>query len=83
MAEGVGVAVADGVAVGDPAGCGVPAGDTELVGPVFGVGVGLVVAVDVMVGRAVVRAGAVEVEVEGCPVEGLLTVACCGGLTST
>jgi hypothetical protein len=61
----------------------VPAGDTELVGLVFGVGVGLRVGVDVVAGGDVVRAGAVEVEVDGCPVEGLLTVAVCAGLTST
>jgi hypothetical protein len=61
----------------------VPVGDTELVGPVFGVDVGLVVGVDVTVGGDVLGAGAVEVEVDGCPVEGLLTVAVCAGLTST
>ena len=59
-----------------------PVGDTELVGLVFGVGVGLVVGVDVTAGGDVLEAGAVEVEVEA-PVEGLLTVAVCAGLTST
>ena len=78
MAEGVGVATADGVAVGELPRRGVPVGDPELVGLAFGVGVGVVVGGDV------VRAGAGEVEVEGCPVvEGLPTVAVGAGLTST
>jgi hypothetical protein len=67
------VAAADGVAVGERTGCGVPVGDTELVG----VGV----AVGVVVGGDVVRAGSGEVD--DCPVgEGVPAVVVCGGLTS-
>jgi hypothetical protein len=78
VAEGVDVATADGVAVGELPRLGAPVGDPELVGLAFGVGVGVVVGGDV------VRAGAGEVEVEGCPVvEGLPAVAVGAGLTST
>ena len=74
----MGTAVADGVAVGEWARPGVPVGDAERVGVCFGVGVADVV------GGGAVRVGAVEVEVEGCPVvEGLPAVAVGAGLTST
>lgn len=70
------MAAADGVAVGERTGCGVPVGDTELVG----VGVG--VAVGVVVGGDAVRAGSGEVD--GCPVvEELPAGMVGGGLKST
>jgi hypothetical protein len=80
VAEEVGVAAADGGADGEPPSCGVSVGDAELAGVAFAAGV------DVVVDGDGVRVGAGEVGLglEGCPVvEGLPTVAACGGLTST